>query len=89
MFRRLFGFRIIVGLVMLMLGVSDEYRGGQNLRVMVFGKASKDTEAGLLPTRQAWVEMDQFNEELVKAGIVLDGGGLKPEEVSEIVSQAK
>jgi hypothetical protein len=48
------------------------------MRVMVFGKANKDTEAGVLPTRQAWVEMDQFNEELVKAGIVLDGGGLKP-----------
>jgi hypothetical protein len=48
------------------------------MRVMVFGKASKDTEAGVMPTRQMWEEMDQFNEELVKAGIMLVGEGLKP-----------
>jgi hypothetical protein len=51
---------------------------GQNMRVMVFGKATKDTEAGVMPTAQAWEEMAQFNEELVKAGIVLVGEGLKP-----------
>jgi hypothetical protein len=45
---------------------------------MVFGKASKDTEAGVMPTAQAWEEMEKFNEELVKAGIVLAGEGLKP-----------
>ena len=48
------------------------------MRVMVFGKATKDTEAGVMPTAQAWEEMAQFNEELVKAGIVLVGEGLKP-----------
>ena len=48
------------------------------MRVMVLGKASKDTEAGVMPTRQMWEEMDQFNEELVKAGIVLAGEGLMP-----------
>ena len=48
------------------------------MRVMVFGKATKDSEAGVMPTAQAWEEMEQFQEELVKAGIVLDGGGLKP-----------
>jgi len=48
------------------------------MRVMVLGKASKDTEAGVMPTAQAWEEMEQFNEELVKAGIVLVGEGLKP-----------
>ena len=48
------------------------------MRVMVLGKASKDTEAGVMPTRQMWEEMDQFNEELVKAGIVLVGEGLMP-----------
>ena len=48
------------------------------MRVMVFGKANKDTEAGVMPTAQAWEEMDRFNEELVKAGIVLVGEGLKP-----------
>jgi hypothetical protein len=48
------------------------------MRVMVLGKASKDTEAGVMPTREMWEAMDQFNEELVKAGIVLVGEGLKP-----------
>jgi hypothetical protein len=48
------------------------------MRVIVFGKATKDTEAGVMPTAQAWEEMDKFNEELVKAGIVLVGEGLKP-----------
>jgi hypothetical protein len=48
------------------------------MRVMVFGKATKDTEAGVMPTAQAWEEMDRFNEELVKAGIVLAGEGLMP-----------
>jgi hypothetical protein len=51
---------------------------GQNMRVMVFGKATKDTEAGVMPTAQAWAEMEQFNEELVKAGIVLAAEGLQP-----------
>lgn len=48
------------------------------MRVMVFVKASKDSEAGVIPTQQAWKEMEQFNEELVKAGIVLAGEGLHP-----------
>jgi hypothetical protein len=45
---------------------------------MLLGKASKDTEAGVMPTAQAWEEMAQFHEELVKAGIVLVGEGLTP-----------
>jgi hypothetical protein len=44
----------------------------------VLGKATKDTEAGAMPTGQAWEKMAQFNEELVKAGTVLVGEGLKP-----------
>ena len=48
------------------------------MRVMVLGKATKDTEAGVMPTAQAWAEMAQFNEELVKAGIVLAAEGLTP-----------
>ncbi len=48
------------------------------MRVMVFGKATKDTEAGVMPTKQAWEEIDQFNEELLKAGIVLAAEGLLP-----------
>ncbi len=48
------------------------------MRVMVFGRATKDTEAGVMPTQQAWEEMGQFYEELVRAGIMLVGEGLHP-----------
>ena len=48
------------------------------MRVIVFAKATKDTEAGVVPTKQAWEEMDQFNEELIKAGVLIAGEGLKP-----------
>ena len=48
------------------------------MRVMVLGKATKDTEAGAMPTQQMWEEMAQFIEELVKAGIMLVGEGLQP-----------
>ena len=48
------------------------------MRVMVLGKASKDTEAGVMPTPQMWEAMERFNEELVKAGIVLAAEGLQP-----------
>lgn len=41
-----------------------------HMRVMVFGKATKDTEAGVMPTAEIWEAMEQFNEELAKAGIV-------------------
>jgi hypothetical protein len=45
---------------------------------MVIVKASKDSEAGILPSQQLLTEMGQFNEELVKAGIMLAGEGLQP-----------
>ena len=45
---------------------------------MVLVKASKDTEAGVIPTQQMWKEMEQFNEELVKAKTMLVGEGLHP-----------
>ena len=48
------------------------------MRVMVIVKATKNSEAGKMPTRQLLTEMGKFNEELVKAGILLDGDGLKP-----------
>ena len=48
------------------------------MRVMVIVKASKDSEAGVLPSQQLLTEMMQFNEELVKAGIMLAGEGLLP-----------
>ncbi len=46
------------------------------MRVMVLVKASKDSEAGVMPSLQMIKEMDQFNQELVKAGVWLVGEGL-------------
>jgi hypothetical protein len=48
------------------------------MRVMVIVKASKDSEAGVMPTQKLLTEMGKFNEELVKAGVMLAGDGLKP-----------
>lgn len=48
------------------------------MRVMVIVKASKESEAGELPSKQLLAEMGKFNEELVNAGIMLAGDGLKP-----------
>jgi hypothetical protein len=48
------------------------------MRVMVIIKADKDSEAGVMPSEQLLTEMGAFNEELVKAGVMLDGDGLKP-----------
>ena len=48
------------------------------MRVMVSVKASKESEAGGMPSEQLLAEMGAYNEELVKAGIMLDGDGLKP-----------
>ncbi len=48
------------------------------MRVMVIVKASNDSEAGILPTEQQLAEMGEFNEKLVKAGVMLAGDGLKP-----------
>jgi hypothetical protein len=45
---------------------------------MVIVKASKDSEAGTLPKQQLLAEMGKFNEELVKAGVMLAGDGLQP-----------
>jgi hypothetical protein len=46
------------------------------MRVMVIVKATPDSEAGILPTEQQLAEMGKFNEELVKAGVMLAGEGL-------------
>jgi hypothetical protein len=48
------------------------------MRVVVFMKASEESEAGVLPTQQDLDEMTKFNEELVKAGVMLAGDGLQP-----------
>jgi hypothetical protein len=48
------------------------------MRFMVIVKASKDSEAGVMPTQQMLTEMGNYNEELVKAGVMLAGEGLHP-----------
>jgi hypothetical protein len=45
---------------------------------MVIVKANKDSEAGILPSRELFAEMGKFNEQLVNAGIMLAGEGLQP-----------
>jgi hypothetical protein len=45
---------------------------------MIIVKASKDSEAGVLPDEQLLTEMGKYNEELVKAGVMLAGEGLHP-----------
>jgi hypothetical protein len=48
------------------------------MRFMVMVKATKDSEAGIMPSEQLLAEMGKYNEELVKAGIMLAGEGLHP-----------
>lgn len=48
------------------------------MKVMVMVKATQDSEAGVMPSEQLLSEMGNFNEELVKAGIMLAGEGLHP-----------
>ena len=48
------------------------------MRVMVIVKATKNSEAGVLPSEDLLNKMTKYNEELVKAGIMLAGDGLKP-----------
>ena len=48
------------------------------MRVMVMVKATKDSEAGVMPKQKGLEDMSKFNEELVKAGVVLAGDGLQP-----------
>jgi hypothetical protein len=48
------------------------------MRVMVFGLGSEDSENGAPPTAEAFAAMDRFTEELVAAGILVAGAGLKP-----------
>ena len=48
------------------------------MRFMIIVKASADSEAGVMPTAEQLVEMNAFNEELVKAGVMLAGEGLHP-----------
>jgi len=48
------------------------------MRVMVLVKATKSSEAGVMPSEELLTAMGKYNEELVKAGVLLDGDGLRP-----------
>ena len=48
------------------------------MRFMILIKASKDSEAGVMPSQELLADMGKFNEELVKAGVMLAGEGLHP-----------
>jgi hypothetical protein len=48
------------------------------MKVMVFVKATQDSEAGVLPTHELLAAMGEFNESLIKAGVLLAAEGLKP-----------
>ena len=48
------------------------------MRCMVLVKASKDSEAGVMPSEKLLAAMGKYNEELVKAGVMLEGEGLHP-----------
>jgi len=47
------------------------------MRFMIIVKANKDSESGVMPTEKMLTEMGKFNEELVKAGVMLAGDGLQ------------
>lgn len=51
---------------------------GQNMRFMVIVKASKESEAGEMPTEKMLTEMGKYNEQLANAGVMLAGEGLHP-----------
>ena len=59
------------------------------MRVMVFVKANKDSEAGVMPDTKLLADMGKFNEELVRAGIMLDGEGLHPSSKGKRVKFSK
>ena len=48
------------------------------MRFMMMVKANKDSEAGAMPEEKVLADMAKYNEELVKAGVMLDAAGLKP-----------
>jgi hypothetical protein len=52
--------------------------GDNTMRFMIIIKASQDSEAGVMPTEELLTAMGNYNEELVKAGIMVEGEGLHP-----------
>jgi hypothetical protein len=59
------------------------------MRVMVIVKATKNSEAGMPPSEQLIAEMGKFNEELVKAGVMLAGEGLHPSSKGKRIAFSK
>jgi len=59
------------------------------MRFMVIVKADKDSEAGVLPSKKILADMGKFNEELVKAGVMLAGDGLQASSKGARVKFAK
>ena len=57
---------------------SDNITEGETMRFMVLVKASNDSEAGVMPSRELLTAMGKFNEELAKAGVLVAGEGLHP-----------
>jgi hypothetical protein len=60
------------------LSESFNYNGDITMRFMIIIKASQESEAGVMPSQELLTAMGNYNEELVKAGIMLAGEGLHP-----------
>src|SRR4051812_27522949 len=60
------------------VGAASTNRGDKAMRVMVMVKATKDSEAGAMPSTEMLEAMGKYNEELIKAGVMLAGEGLHP-----------
>lgn len=58
--------------------IDNSYKGHTTMKFLILVKATKDSEAGVMPSEQLMTEMGKFNEELMKAGIMLGGEGLHP-----------
>ena len=58
------------------------------MRVMVIVKANKESEAGVMPDPKLLAAMDEFNQQLVKAGIMLSGDGLRPSSQGKRIKMA-
>jgi hypothetical protein len=56
------------------------------MRVMVFVKATEDSETGVLPTPEMLAAMGEFNDELIKAGILREADGLRPSSAGKRVA---
>src|SRR5215204_6439365 len=60
------------------LALKTKFRGRSKMRFMMIVKANKDSEAGVMPSNELITAMTKYNEEMVNAGIMIDGAGLQP-----------